>query len=95
MWFKGKKLSDQIQHGTMIQNKSGREVALIKVRQDTPICMTIVVEHEVFNVEVRSPQAFDDLFKGWTVLRHLDADDPLLMHTHITGNGTRTYFKTL
>jgi hypothetical protein len=68
-----KKLSEEIFHGCqIIHKKQGK--ARVSVREDSPYptiskCLTVIVNGDLFDIEVRGPSSFDCFFKDWRLIK--------------------------
>lgn len=62
-----KKLSDKITNGCIIENQINGEEATIAIKKEGPFHYTIYVKNNYFDLDIRSPRLFDDLFSNWDI----------------------------
>lgn len=62
-------LSSRIFDGAVILDRKTKRSASVKLRRDAPLCHTWIIKGDYFNLEIRSPTMFDNMFKDWELLK--------------------------
>ena len=67
--FKKTKLSDGIEIDRQLISKRGDLARIVESVEDAPMCRTLIVKGDYFDLKVRGPSMFDELFKDWRWVR--------------------------